>query len=208
MYNLQFIWLPTTHSIINFTDPFYTFSWFTTSWRGGRETVCPHPTRSPRKVAGWHVAWLIHRVSCCCRGDGAWLLLTFCPQLPPAFPIPREWEHEHLHGGHGTGDDPGSAHSTSAASCQSCPMPPGCSGRVAWPSPPHQPWDVLQVLGQKLRWTKGKPQGKKACGEPLMPLRTPPFTLAARDGGVCEKHRYCFSQEQRPIWDTGTWAQA
>lgn len=133
MYNLQFIWLPSTHGIINFTDPFYTFSWFTTSWRGGRETVCcthppPPPPHCPRKVAGWHVTWLIRRVSCCCRGGGARQLLTFCPRLPPAFPIPWEWEHEHLHGRHCPEDDTGSAHSTPAASCQSCPMPPDAAG--------------------------------------------------------------------------------
>lgn len=41
MYNLQFIWLPSTHSIINFTGPFYTLAWFMTVQRGDVKTEFP-----------------------------------------------------------------------------------------------------------------------------------------------------------------------
>jgi len=145
MYNLQFIWLPSTHSIINFTDPFYTFAWFATAGRGGRETVSPTTTVTGKCLAGVSPR-PVCRQSSRWWGDGARFPLPFCPRLPPFLPIPV---HEHLRGGRRSGAEPGSARSTLAAPCQSCPIPPG----------PRRSQDVLQVLDQNLSWATGKSQG-------------------------------------------------
>lgn len=52
----------------------------------------------------------------------------------------------------------------------SVPELPHLSGMQWACGPPHRPWDVLQVLEQKLRWAKRKSQGQKAGNEPSVPL--------------------------------------
>lgn len=163
MYNLQFIWLPSTHSIINFTDPFYTLAWLTTVQMRGGETVPPY---CHRKVPGWHVTWPICRQSCCCRGDRVPFPFSFCPHLLPAFPIPV---HENLHGGSCPGNEPCSAHS---ALVPQLPHPSGMQ-QVAHLANPRCAGGKAKVSQGEVSRTKGRKQAFSPSHQCLpSPLRS------------------------------------
>lgn len=78
MYNLQFIWLPSTHSIINFTDPFLHIHTAYDNTEGRWENHVPScPMAEPVQCITWHP----RRQLC------HWALLGLSTFLPP-YPSP------------------------------------------------------------------------------------------------------------------------
>lgn len=160
------------------------------------------PPHCHSKVPGWCVTWPVCRQSCCCRGDVAQFPLPFCPRLPPAFPIHI---HEHLHGGCCPGDEPSSARSAPIASCQSCPIPPGCSRCVAHPAAPRCAASArakAKVSQGEVWRTKGRWQAFSASHGCLLSPSRSGTEESGRNTCIASVRSDC------PSETVGAWAQA